>query len=55
MIMSVYERTREIGVLKAVGWKDSRILGMILGESIVLTLIAFVVGTVVAVVGVEVY
>jgi len=54
MIMTVYERTREIGVLKAVGWKDSRILGMILGESIVLTLIAFVVGTVIAVVGVEV-
>ncbi len=53
MIMSVYERTREIGVLKAVGWKDRRILGMILGESIVLTLIAFIVGTVVAVVGVE--
>ncbi len=54
MVMTVYERTREIGVLKAVGWKNSRILGMILGESIVLTLIAFVVGTVIAVVGVEV-
>ncbi|MEG3224308.1 MAG: ABC transporter permease [Methanobacteriales archaeon Met13] len=52
MIMSVYERTREIGVLKAVGWKDRRILSMILGESVVLTLIAAVVGTVVAVVGV---
>jgi putative ABC transport system permease protein len=54
MVMTVYERTREIGVLKAVGWKNSRILGMILGESIVLTLIAFVVGTVIAVTGVEV-
>lgn len=40
MIMTVYERTREIGVLKAVGWKDIRILSMILGESIVLTLLA---------------
>jgi putative ABC transport system permease protein len=40
MIMSVYERTREIGVLKAVGWKSRRILGMILGESLVLTLTA---------------
>ena len=40
MIMSVFERTREIGVLKSVGWKSRRILGMILGESIVLTLIA---------------
>ena len=54
MVMTVYERTREIGVLKAVGWKDSRILGMILGESIVLTLMAFVMGSIVAVVGVEV-
>ena len=54
MIMSVFERTREIGVLKAVGWKERRILGMILGESVVLTIIAAVVGTVVAVVGVVV-
>ena len=54
MIMSVYERTREIGVLKAVGWRSRRILGMILGESIVLTLMAGVVGIVVGVVGVEV-
>lgn len=44
MIMSVYERTREIGVLKAVGWKDRRILSMILGESIVLTFLAGIVG-----------
>jgi putative ABC transport system permease protein len=54
MIMSVFERTREIGVLKAVGWKDRRILGMIIGESIVLTLLAACAGTVVGVVGVEV-
>ena len=53
MFMSVNERTREIGVLKAVGWKEKRILGMILGESIVLTLMAAVVGIIVAVVGVE--
>jgi putative ABC transport system permease protein len=54
MIMSVYERTREIGVLKAVGWRSSRILTMILGESIILTLTAAVVGIVVGVLGVEV-
>jgi len=53
MIMSVYERTREIGVLKAVGWKSRRILGMILGESVVLTLVAGVVGTIVGIVVVE--
>ncbi|MGZ4856819.1 MAG: ABC transporter permease [Methanobacteriaceae archaeon] len=54
MIMSVYERTREIGVLKAVGWRSRRILTMILGESIILTLAAAVVGIVMGVIGVEV-
>ncbi len=54
MIMSVFERTREIGVLKAVGWRDRRILTMILGESIVLTLIAAIVGSFFGVVAIQV-
>lgn len=54
MIMSVYERTREIGVLKAVGWKDRRILSMILGESIVLTIVAGVVGIIMGLVAIQV-
>jgi putative ABC transport system permease protein len=53
MIMSVYERTREIGVLKAVGWKDRRILGMILGESIVLTLVAGIVGSIMGILAIQ--
>lgn len=53
MIMSVFERTREIGVLKAVGWKSSDILIMILGESIILTLVAAVVGILLGVIGSE--
>jgi len=53
MIMSVFERTREIGVLKAVGWKSRRILGMILGESIILTLLAGIIGIVLGVIGIE--
>ena len=48
------ERTREIGVLKSVGWKSRRILGMILGESIVLTLIAGMVGIILGFIGIEV-
>jgi putative ABC transport system permease protein len=44
MMKAVSERTREIGVLKAIGWTQKRILGMIIGESIVLSLIAIVVG-----------
>ncbi|HIC93568.1 MAG TPA: ABC transporter permease [Anaerolineae bacterium] len=36
MLMSVLERTREIGVLRALGWRRSCVLGMILGESLAL-------------------
>jgi putative ABC transport system permease protein len=53
MIMSVFERTREIGVLKAVGWKSSDILIMILGESVILTLVAGVVGILLGYIGSE--
>jgi putative ABC transport system permease protein len=49
MVMSVYERTKEIGVLKSVGWKDRRILAMILGESIVLTTVAGIIGSIIGV------
>jgi putative ABC transport system permease protein len=49
MIMSVFERTREIGVLRAVGWSGGRILRMIIGESLLLCLIAAVVGSVLGV------
>ncbi|WP_340222464.1 MULTISPECIES: ABC transporter permease [Methanothermobacter] len=52
--MSVFERTREIGVLKAVGWKDRRILAMILGESVVITVIAAIAGSVLGVAAIQV-
>ena len=45
ILMSVYERTREIGVLRAVGWRRSRVLRLILGESILLALVGGLVGT----------
>lgn len=46
MIMSVYERTREIGTLRAVGWKKWRIVVMILGESLFIGFLAALVGSV---------
>jgi putative ABC transport system permease protein len=46
MVTSVYERTREIGVLKALGWKNSKILAMILGESVVITITAGIIGSI---------
>jgi hypothetical protein len=45
MIMSVFERTREIGILRAVGWRRRRVLQLILGESLMLGAIAAIVGT----------
>lgn len=49
MFMSIQERTPEIGILKAIGWERHRIITMILGESILLSLMGGVVGTVSAV------
>jgi putative ABC transport system permease protein len=39
MVMTVRERTREIGVLKTLGFSGGRILRMVLGESILLALL----------------
>ena len=39
MVMSVRERTSEIGVLKTLGFSGGRILRMVLGESILLALL----------------
>ena len=50
MLMSVFERTREIGVLKAVGWSNRKILTMIVGESLVITIISAILGSIIGVV-----
>jgi ABC-type antimicrobial peptide transport system permease subunit len=44
MLMSVFERTQEIGVLRAVGWRRRRIVRMVLLESVVLSGLSAVVG-----------
>jgi ABC-type antimicrobial peptide transport system permease subunit len=44
MLMSVLERTREIGVLRALGWTRRRVIGLILGEALTLTLIGGALG-----------
>ena len=49
MMKAVSERTREIGVLRAIGWSQKRILTMIISESLVLSLIAIIVGLAIAV------
>jgi len=49
MVMSVFERTREIGVLRALGWRRRRILLMVLRESLALSLLGGVVGLVIGI------
>jgi ABC-type lipoprotein release transport system permease subunit len=44
MLMSVLERTREIGVLRALGWSRRRVLRMILQESLALGAVGGVCG-----------
>lgn len=39
MLMSVVERIREISILRAIGWKRSRVASMILGECFVLSIV----------------
>jgi putative ABC transport system permease protein len=50
MIMSVMDRTQEIGVLRAIGWRKSRIVRMILWESLLISLVGALAGTMGAIV-----
>ena len=49
MVMSVYERIREIGTLRAIGWRKIRVMRMILVESLLLSLAGGMVGSMAAV------
>ncbi len=49
MVMSVAERVREIGVLRAVGWPQRRVMSMIVCESLLLSMGGAIVGTIAAV------
>ena len=53
MLMSVLERTREIGVLQAVGWSRWMILRLILAEAACLCLLSAPVGVLLGILGVE--
>ena len=44
MVMSVMERTREIGTLRALGWTRRQVLRLILGEAVGLSLVGGVLG-----------
>jgi ABC-type lipoprotein release transport system permease subunit len=46
LIMSVYERTREIGILSAIGMRGGRIMGLFLAESSLLAVGGVIMGLV---------
>jgi len=48
MAYTVRERTNELAVLKAIGFTDRGVLGLVLGESLALTFIGGVIGLVIA-------
>ena len=49
MMTSVLERTREIGILRAIGWPRRRVVSMLLLESIMLAALASVLGCLAAI------
>jgi putative ABC transport system permease protein len=49
MVMSVYERAKEIGVLRAIGWRKSRVVWMVICEALLLSLGGATVGILCAV------
>jgi len=48
MLLSLFERTREFGLMRAVGWSRLRIVALVVGEGIVLALVGSAVGVAVS-------
>jgi putative ABC transport system permease protein len=54
MVMVVFERVREVGILRAVGWTQSRIVLMILIEAMLLSVVGVLAGIPTGLLGVEI-
>jgi putative ABC transport system permease protein len=44
MLLSFFERTREFGVLRALGWARGRVVAMVMGEAMIISLLGAAVG-----------
>jgi len=51
LLMAVLERTREIGILSAIGWSTERVMGAIVIEGFILSTIGSAVGAVIGIAG----
>ena len=51
LLMSVLERTREIGILSAIGWSKRRIMGALVIEGFILSALGSVLGIVIGIAG----
>ncbi len=48
MLLSLFERTRELGLLRAIGWTRRRMVSLLLGENLALALLGAVIGVALA-------
>jgi putative ABC transport system permease protein len=44
MLLSLFERTREFGLLRAIGWARGRVVVLVVGEGVLLALVGSIVG-----------
>ncbi len=44
MLLSLFERTREFGLLRAVGWARTRVVALVLGEGLILAVVGAALG-----------
>jgi putative ABC transport system permease protein len=50
---SVFERTHEIGILRAIGWRRRRVFAMVSGEALLLCLLGALIGSLAAIAATE--
>lgn len=48
MLLSLFQRTRELGLLRAIGWTRRRMVGLLLGENLALALAGAMIGVALA-------
>ncbi|MCL5276952.1 MAG: ABC transporter permease [Deltaproteobacteria bacterium] len=49
MTMSVFERTKELGILRAIGWSKAMVARMILGETVIIGIAGWALGSIIGV------